>query len=463
MRAPYLFSRLALPETVQRVAARTVARDCLRESPFLCEDVWLDLLSDHRSSRTTKYLRVNLTQWRVTRVLEAMPSLDLEERQRSDVDLELASWMLRHPPSEPVARKVLASGLPNSANVALLSGRVSLRTKQRLAALAYRSDRIFWLALPEALAVGDDEAWGLATLPDTLEQCCSGTMLDTRLRSWEVMNLAQLLHVRPSLRDRAVASKEPWILMAASSVRLDEEQQRLLVASSEEHFTGPDAGVVLDALSSYYSKEVDPIGNLASTPWCSKEVWAHLESRQGITWVKDGRLLRRDDLGYRRHREVRNLERLPAADLRSADAGTVKAWLEHSSYSSQPSAPFVVLETLANRGLPSHVSRLRRGDVLWSSDRLGAVLQHLGNRFTVNLKEPLLTRYSPPETEVAREDVGVAYGHCEMGEALLFGDGGISVMLAAGLTTDEWEVALTLLVEGFQGTVDELVDVSRSI
>lgn len=440
------------------------AHKALRDNPFLDNTTWRALLRSQGSESRGMYLYKHPTRDRVRTLLRVTSDLGVSERTRSDIDIAISEWMLEHRLDARTLSLAVRCGLPNVANVVLRHPSAGFHQRRAVAPAAYLADRLVWLASPQADPLGDEEVWKLAELPDTLEDCCEGTFLDSELRRREVVYSAQLLHVRPALQPRAIAAGSVRWLIAAASVKLPPELQLQLLSRARLLDPSEERALGSKLTRSYDGSIVDAVSVLVGTPWCTHEVLASIaaEPTARVRVREDGRAYLQVDreYSYRNGYVLRSLDSRPTSDLRTAPMGAVETWLEHAEWSDALSAPYVVLETLGRSDLPERLRRQRRRAVHGQARAIAQVLARTPRwRHLERCAE--LTRYGSPDvmTPYTPQPAGPSASLLEAG---VLADAGLEYLTRV-LDETELVLALTLLFEGAGGTVGELADTARAV
>jgi hypothetical protein len=324
---------------------------------------------------------------------------------------------------------------------------------------AHPGRRAKWLATSEADALTDDQAWSVLSAPRTTEECVSGTAFDEDDTAAAVLYSALVLHLRPSLRARAVASNSQLLLLSAAHTELSAAEQEVLRHSLELSWHGPDADELLGFLSrSDYDSQgsLHPLALAAATPWATPETQAAALS-SGVLLEADGALAVPDRLGYAREPRVL----VPARARGTRDELLWKEVIEDYRW-SRFGSPLVAVTLLASRDLS--VRRAAR-DALWGQDHFTHALKARGSRPTAGKprgQEPL-TYKSPTrrETREPRELTSWGTPELELSSWGMAPDRGVNY-LEASLSDSELETAFTLW-SGFTGTFRDLVEVSREV
>lgn len=459
-----------LPRRIQEAYLRVPEyRDALRSSSKLDLDIWKKLLEMNSGTHQTYYICHNLTGPKVRALLRKAPELD-DDHRRWDMDMAVRDWLIGHKVDEKLGRMVLRSGLPNAAKAVLWSPLVTSGLKVKVARNAYRAERTAWLVKTAPEEVTDDEVWALITAPDTIERACQGSMLDDRLKQAETVKAAELFHARPGLRKRALDGEHPRLLMAVSAVKLTPEEQDLLIETHQRMWHGGDIEDLMENVSEgllrghgYNNRRrIDPLMNVANTPWCTPRLWDHVrDGHNAQVQVHDDRLVCMDQLGYKRHSRLRDVNQQPGGNVLKMDEDEVEAWLSSAIYDVTLSAPYVALEMLQVKDLSRSLVSRRAQAIKVNVDGLKELLETMGRRYVNVLKSA-----EKPSVPFKRESEPYLLAELDtLCRDALYPeyDLGMKVLLESCMTDDELDVALLLLVEEYPGTLRELIHTAQTI
>lgn len=460
----YMLEKAAPTPEFAAALIRNSMADVLASSPHLDAKTWSAMLDALPGVGLDSYpyaLTKNLTVGRVQRLLNLGPRLGLNNRQASDVDL-YSSFVLATEPS--LSRRTITSVLrakrPYTSGALLKHTSATLADKAAAAPHAHAGSRAKWLASPEAVGLDDDYVWSALGQLSEVEECLEETMFDNDHLEAAARYGAVVLHLRPALRDKAVASSDPAILMAASQVELSAAQQEVLASSLELSWHGLRVETLMKSLDRgvYDSQRpLHPLALVAVTPWATEATCAAALAA-GVLLEADGALAAPDHLGYRREPYV-----LVPAALRSSPTPQGWANVVDSYQWTRYGSPMVALFLLESRTLDAVGRQSARADLRHRAHVSHALRAHSRR---VKPSQPYgsepLTYTEPTRRESAKleEPASAALPSIPVSSMFYFQDRGMTYLAAQHLSDVELDTFVCLL-PSFTGTLGELVEVAR--